>query len=192
MTMILIIACAWVALFALSLGLAAANGVCAQEQQTAVAGNQVFRRTSFPLESTDEECTIHSRSIRTVLPARETIYVVDDDPGILNLLHEVLKAEGYQVRSFTDPTEALEDFKHCAERPSMLLTDYSMKAMNGMDLLAQCRTEQPGLRSIVISGVVDEAALGNLASKSDRFISKPFAVSNLLDTLHDTLAEARN
>ncbi len=192
MTMILIIACAWVVLFTLSLALAAANGVCSHEQQLASTGDQSLRRVSFPLEAQREGCTTHNHPSRTVLPTRETIYVVDDDPGILNLLHEVLKAEGYQVRSFTDPTEALEDFRHSAERPSMLLTDYSMKAMNGMDLLAHCRSEQPNLKSIVISGVVDEASLGNLSSKSDRFISKPFAVSNLLDTLHDTLAEARN
>ncbi len=192
MTMILIIACAWVLLFALSLGLAAANGIHSHEHSVATADNYAARRVSFPLQSDEDECPVHNRSTRAVSPERETIYVVDDDPGILNLLHEVLKAEGYLVRSFTDPNEALEDFKHCPERPSMLLTDYSMKSMNGMDLLAKCRSEQPDLKSIVISGVVDESALSNLASKSDRFISKPFAVSNLLDTLHDTLAEARN
>ena len=42
-----------------------------------------------------------------------------------------------------------------------------------------------GLKTIMISGMVDEADMHKLPDKTDRFISKPFKVSNLIQTLND-------
>lgn len=119
---------------------------------------------------------------------REVIFVVDDDPDILNLIKHVLDLEGFEVRSFTDPEEAFREFKSASRRPEMIVTDYCMEPMNGLELIDRCRAEKPDLKTIVISGMVDENDFRKLPSKTDHFIAKPFKVSNLIDTLNETLA----
>jgi CheY-like chemotaxis protein len=119
---------------------------------------------------------------------REVIFVVDDDPDIVNLIKHVLDLEGFEVRSFTDPEEAFKAFQSAARRPEMIVTDYCMEPMNGLELIDRCRAEKPDLKTIVISGMVDEHDFRKLPSKTDHFIAKPFKVSNLIETLNETLA----
>jgi CheY-like chemotaxis protein len=118
---------------------------------------------------------------------RDVIYVVDDDPDIVNLIKHVLDLEGFDVRSFTDPEEALAQFRSATRRPQMIVTDYCMEPINGLELIDRCRAEKPDLKTIVISGMVDENDFRKLPSKTDNFIAKPFKVSNLIQTLNETL-----
>src|SRR5215471_2316673 len=62
------------------------------------------------------------------------IYVVDDEPMLLELASVILQPLGYIVKTFRDATSALEAFKAAKPLPVLLITDYSMHEMNGMDL----------------------------------------------------------
>jgi CheY-like chemotaxis protein len=129
------------------------------------------------------------RAKRVSSGEKEMIFVVDDDPDIVSLIKHVLDLEGFEVRSFTDPEEALEEFKISSRRPEMVVTDYAMQPMNGLDLISRCRESKPDLKTIVISGMVHESDFRKLPTHTDRFLEKPFKVSNLIQTLNDTLAE---
>jgi len=62
---------------------------------------------------------------------RETILVVDDDPGVLSMASDILRAVGYRVFSTGDPSEALRLAGSSADRIHLLLTDIVMPLMNG-------------------------------------------------------------
>jgi CheY-like chemotaxis protein len=123
---------------------------------------------------------------------KPVIFVVDDDPDILGLIKNVLDLEGFEVRSFTNPEEALKEFESSSRRPEMVVTDYCMEPMNGLEFITRCRQTDPNVKTIVISGMVHEDDLAELPEKTNHFLSKPFKVSSLIETLNDSLAKAQN
>jgi DNA-binding NtrC family response regulator len=102
------------------------------------------------------------------------VFVVDDEPMLLNLAEMVLKPAGFDVRTFEDPRQALADFANAKPPPSLLITDYAMAGMNGLDLIRECRKLQPDQKIILISGTVDESIYANTEIKPDCFLAKPY------------------
>jgi CheY-like chemotaxis protein len=70
----------------------------------------------------------------------------------------------------------------------VLLTDYVMPGMNGMELIITARTKVEGLKTILFSGQVKEDILGSFAVQPDRFIGKPFQPKVLLEMIADVSA----
>ncbi len=113
------------------------------------------------------------------------IFVVDDEPMLLDLAAAILQPHGFKVWTFRDPQLALEEFP--AVQPEILVTDYAMGRMNGMELVAQCRHLNPKQKIILISGTVDESIYSDLPQKPDCFLAKPYQVHQFVE-LVQTLA----
>ena len=103
---------------------------------------------------------------------RALIYVIDDEPMLLELATVVLEPLGYQIRTFRDPETAIRAFTAAEPRPGLIITDYAMHTMNGLDLIAACRRLQPRQRILLLSGTVDEHIYSNVAAKPDRFFRR--------------------
>jgi CheY-like chemotaxis protein len=203
MDILVLIAAVWGGFFLLTLALAAANS---RSRRAAAETTVIDFRVHPLLLPGDVEQLKPLRDIvtskmnsakngRGKQPAngeKEMIFVVDDDPDIVHLLKHILDMEGFEVRSFTNPEEALTAFQAATRRPSMIVTDYCMEPMNGLELIDRCRETKPDLKTIVISGMVDEQDFRKMPANSDQFIAKPFKVSNLIETLNETLAKAQN
>jgi CheY-like chemotaxis protein len=110
-----------------------------------------------------------------------TIFVVDDEPMLLDLAVALLQPLGYRVRTFTDPRVALKEFP--AARPAVVVTDYAMGGMNGLDLVRECRLINPAQKMILLSGTVDEDIFSGLTHKPDRFMIKPYPVNEFIETI---------
>lgn len=84
---------------------------------------------------------------------RAPIVVVDNDPRILRMLERGLTEKGYSVTSFDHPVKAAEYLRghFCAA----LVTDYSMPDMLGTNLAVIARGIQPGIRIIVLTGLIE-------------------------------------
>jgi CheY-like chemotaxis protein len=108
-----------------------------------------------------------------------TIFVVDDEPMLLDLAVAILQPAGYDVRTFRDPQAALAEFP--AARPAVLVTDYAMGGMNGMDLLRQCRQINPQQKVLLLSGTVDENIYADATAKPDAFLAKPYQVREFIE-----------
>src|SRR6266446_3109974 len=116
-------------------------------------------------------------------PARILIYVVDDEPMLLELASVILQPLGYTVKTFHDATSALEAFQAAKPFPVLVITDYSMHAMNGMDLIKACREIQPHQKIVLISGTVGEDIFRNSPEKPDQFLAKPYHSKQLVDAV---------
>src|SRR5258707_14093460 len=79
------------------------------------------------------------------------IYVVDDEPMLLELAAVILEPLGYSVKTFRDPQSALAAFTAARPRPGLLITDFSMHRMNGMGLLEACGRLRPDQKVLMIS-----------------------------------------
>jgi two-component system, cell cycle sensor histidine kinase and response regulator CckA len=118
------------------------------------------------------------------------IYVVDDDPTILEVTHTLLEIHGYRVAAFQSPEDALKAYAAAKPRPRLLLTDYVMPGMNGMELIDRCREVEPQLRSVMMSGSVGEEVFRGSSSKPDQFLRKPFLAAQLVACVQAALGES--
>jgi len=115
-----------------------------------------------------------------------TIFVVDDEPMLLDLAVAILQPMGFNVRVFTDPKLALAEFS--TARPKVVVTDYAMGGMNGMDLVRECRRVNPRQKMILVSGTVDEHVYTNEPVKPDCFLAKPYQVRKFAELVQNLSA----
>ena len=118
--------------------------------------------------------------------AKPTVFVVDDEPMLLELAAVILKPLGCEVRTFRDPETALKEFS--ISRPELVLTDYAMGRMSGMDLVRECRRLNPRQKIILVSGTVDEHVFADAPAKPNFFLSKPYQLQELSNCVRDLLA----
>jgi CheY-like chemotaxis protein len=116
-----------------------------------------------------------------------TIFVVDDEPLLLELAEAILKPLGYHVRTFRDPELALKEVP--TEHPEVIITDYAMGRMSGMDLVRECRRLNPRQKMILLSGTVDEHVFAQAAVKPDQFLTKPYQIQELADHVRSLIVD---
>lgn len=121
--------------------------------------------------------------------AKALIYVVDDEPMLLELTAVILEPAGYALKTFRDPKAALRAFASAQPRPNLVITDFAMQGMDGLELMAGCRRLQPGQKVLLLSGTVDEEVYGNASDKPDRFLAKPYQARQLIDMVKSMLAK---
>ena len=114
-----------------------------------------------------------------------TIFVVDDEPILLDLALTILQPLGYHVQTFRDPKAALKAFP--TAKPLVVVTDYAMGNTTGMDLLREFRRLNPQQKIILLSGTVDEQIYADEANKPDRFLSKPYQISDFVGSVQALL-----
>ena len=115
-----------------------------------------------------------------------TIFVVDDEPMLLDLASAILQPLGFNVQTFRDPKKALREFP--AAKPAVVVTDYEMGEMNGLDLVRECRRVNPRQKILLVSGTVDETIYEGLPVKPDRFLAKPYQVRDLVESVQELIA----
>jgi CheY-like chemotaxis protein len=117
------------------------------------------------------------------------IYVVDDEPLLLQLASVILEPLGYTVKTFGAAKSALEAFKSEEPPPALIITDYMMHAMTGMELLEACRQIRPRQKTLLVSGTVGEEVFHNVAEKPDGYLAKPYQAKQLIDAVEAMLAD---
>ena len=115
------------------------------------------------------------------------IYVVDDEPTLLELAEYILEMEGLRFQKFEEPRKALAAFLAADPRPDLIITDYVMLGMDGLQLVGECQRAKPDLRSILVSGTVQEEVVHRSPVKVDRFLRKPYLAQEFLEAIRDVL-----
>lgn len=119
---------------------------------------------------------------------RPVVFVVDDEPMLLELNAVIIEPLGLRVRTFRDPDTAVRAFSLSDPKPALIVTDYAMHTMNGMDLITACRRINPKQKIIMVSGTVDETIFRNSPEKPDLFLAKPYQSKHLADMVRGLLA----
>ena len=117
----------------------------------------------------------------------ELIFIVDDEPMLLELASAILEDEGYRLRTFRDPELALQAYVAAQPRPGLVITDYAMQPMNGMELLEKFRQLNPSQKVLLISGTVAEDIYQGSPIQPDRFLAKPYQAHQLSQLVRELL-----
>jgi len=113
---------------------------------------------------------------------RRVILLVEDNPITRKMLRFALEAEGYDVVDAADGRAALE--MSATRRPDLLVLDYVLPDMDGLQLLAEVRrqTTVPELPAIIVTGLLSRLeALRAQGGAHTQFLAKPVAPSRLLE-----------
>lgn len=116
---------------------------------------------------------------------RPIILLVDDDPAVLVSLARVLMSEGWNVITATNGTEALERLKE--HQPDLMITDLSMGAVSGWDLLFHENMQRPTLPIFVITAH-PPAMVGGADRFASAFFQKPLDLDQLVAAIRRRLA----
>jgi excisionase family DNA binding protein len=110
------------------------------------------------------------------------VLVVDDDPGVRQVVRANLEAEGYAVREAGSADEGLASLEE--EPPDLLLLDVMMPEVDGWEMLrrVQERYGRGAIPVLVFSGTVEERTIADATARGARgFLGKPFDLQQLID-----------
>lgn len=126
------------------------SGVAAGEAGTMALGPV---RSAAPPPIANEETLPMSTP-----PAGATGHVLylDDDDTLVFLVRRLLVRRGYEVTAFCDQQEAIEAVRASPDRFDLLLTDYNMPGMSGIDVARAVLAINPKLTVAVASGYINE------------------------------------
>lgn len=110
------------------------------------------------------------------------VFIVDDDAGVLKALSRLLRARGYDVRSFTSPQEFLTH--HDATVPGCAVLDVSMPGLDGLELQRALSAEASQRPVIFITGKGDiPTSVRAMKAGAVDFLTKPVSDKNLLGAI---------
>jgi signal transduction histidine kinase len=179
------------------LGLSTVYGIVRQSNGHIFVDTELGRGTAFRIylpcvdEPLDKAVPAASAVLHTV-EGFETVLLVDDDPGIRELVRRALKDHGYDVLTAPDGVEALAIADAHAGSLHMLITDLVMPRMGGAELAAHLTAARRHLAVLYISGYTDRPEWRLEASRTGRaYLQKPFTPSVLLRRARELLDAAR-
>ena len=120
---------------------------------------------------------------------RPLVFVVDDEPMLLELASMIVEPLGFRVRTFRDPLTALREYSLSQPLPVLLITDFAMHQMNGMDLIRDCRRINPRQKVLLVSGTVDAMVYRDAPQKPDAFLAKPYQTQELVNAVNTLVAK---
>jgi CheY-like chemotaxis protein len=103
------------------------------------------------------------------MPTAKILLVDDNRDGII-VRRTLLEEQGYQVQSASDGEEGLKIFR-CLPF-DVVVTDYRMPVMSGIDLIRHIRAEKPFTPVILLSGLVEPLGLTEESTGADAVIAK--------------------
>ena len=128
------------------------------------------------------------------MPGRKVL-VIDDEPDVLDCLDSILSDEGYEVEKAHSSHEALEAIENFSAE--IVLSDYMMPGMCGVELLHKIKERLPHIVPILITGHGDlKISIGSInQGEIYRFLLKPWNNDELKTTIrtafqyHDVILE---
>jgi DNA-binding NtrC family response regulator len=112
-------------------------------------------------------------------------YLVDDEPMLLDLNEALMRSMGFDVRRFRAAEIAFEAYRVAPVKPDIIVTDYSMHRMTGLELIEVCRRLCPDQRVLMVSGTVDASVFENSPHKPDAFMTKPYSTDRFTEAVRE-------
>ncbi|MEW5738724.1 MAG: ATP-binding protein [Myxococcota bacterium] len=122
---------------------------------------------------------------------RGRLLLVDDEENILRSLRRVLRGGDWDIETAGNGATGLEVFERF--QPDVVISDFRMPGMSGVELLTQVKVRSPRTQRILLTGNADHLALEEAINRSEifRFISKPWNDAQLVLTVRSAFEQHR-
>jgi len=168
------------------LGLSMVQGIVAQSNGFINVVSEPNQGTTFKIYLPLSAEAAAEATQTAELPAaggKETVLVVEDEPGVRDYTAEALRTYGYHVIKAENAGEALLICEQKGERIHLVLTDVVMPHVNGPELAGRLEKLQPGIKVLFMSGYT-----GKVADMGAEHIQKPFSPEQLATRVRAVLA----
>lgn len=136
----------------------------------------------FPL--VNKEANIEkTESIKNTLNVQKRILVVDDSKENIKVIKKSLEHLGFEVVVETEGIKAIKLFKKDYKRFDIVITDYMMPNIKGIELAAEIKKIKKDTAVILMSGYIDESDI-SYNSIVDVLLTKPIELSKLLEAIN--------
>jgi PAS domain S-box-containing protein len=115
------------------------------------------------------------------------VLLVDDEQMVARFMRELLQGWGLEVTAMTSATEAKHAFARSPQGYDLVLTDYTMPRLTGLDLAQALRALRPELPVILYSGYTDAVPESQLGRVAVEMVQKPIDPDALLAALRKHL-----
>jgi FixJ family two-component response regulator len=123
------------------------------------------------------------------LPAEGTVFLLDDEPGMLKALTRLLNAEGYTVHAFTSAKAFLESYQ--PQALGCLVLDVAMPEIDGLELQRRLTRSGALLPIVFLTGHGDiPMSVQAIKAGAEDFLTKPVNDADLLRAVRAALQRA--
>lgn len=118
-----------------------------------------------------------------------TVLLVEDDQAVRKLISGVLEAHGHRVLAAVDGKSALAVAAAHTGEIHLVITDFGLGEMNGLQVAARIAGTRPGIGILLISGYTEIPLPEELRNAiRAEFLSKPFTMETLVNKVHAMIA----
>lgn len=126
-----------------------------------------------------------------VRSGKESILIVDDNAVTCEVIQRNLEAEGYQVFTAHSVDNAVEILSR--QRVDLLITDYKMPKLTGLDLIKYVRDHLQDIGIIMLTGYGSiNSAVSAMKEGADEYITKPFTDRELLNAVENNIQQQKD
>jgi len=141
------------------------------------------------LEATE---TVETRDPAASPRGTETILLVEDDPGVRNVVRDSLRIYGYTVLESGDPEEGIGICERHEGTIHLLMTDVILPKMSGRALATRLSAVRPDMKILFMSGYTDDAiGQHGVLDRGVDFLQKPFHVIVMVRKIREVLDKQR-
>lgn len=112
------------------------------------------------------------------------VLIVEDEPDVLLLLENRVRAAGHDVESVTDGDTAIEILAE--RRPAVIVLDWMMPRVSGIDVLERLRVDDPehAVKVLMLTAKSQQSDIDRAyAAGADDYIVKPFSSRDLIERI---------
>ncbi|MBS0014177.1 MAG: transporter substrate-binding domain-containing protein [Desulfobacterales bacterium] len=174
------------------LGLATVYGIVRQNNGFINVYSEPEEGTTFriylPRHTGEAEVQPRDSSGEIPLGSGETVLLVEDEPGIMQMGQIMLQRLGYEVLAADAPADALAQARDHNAPIHLLITDVVMPEMNGRQLAEKIASMYPEIKVLYMSGyTANVIAHHGVLEKGLHFIEKPFSIRELAAKIRHVL-----
>ena len=175
------------------MGLSQVYGILCDHHADIKVNSKIGKGTEFtiyiPVENSGIEPQTHKPVLTESSGTNHKIMIVDDDERALKVASEILRKSGFQVVAFRDCDKAQDYYKLHHSDIDLLLLDFIMPKMNGLELYKILKHINNDIKVIVLTGYNEANVDQCLDAGINDFMFKPYTISDLLSAVKNTLPQ---
>ncbi len=140
------------------LGLSVVHGMVKKLNGIITVYSKVGEGTAFNIiiPAADKDAAETGGEISEIPGGSERIMLVDDEKIVIDPMKIILTSLGYKVTAFTESVHALDAFRNNPDEFDIIITDYSMPHMTGIEMIESMKKIRPDIPVIISSGYLSQ------------------------------------